>query len=349
MLMQIDNSNYSIVEILDMLNRKELFVNRQYQRSSGIWPQGPSAYFIDTILEGYPFPKIYMYEFLERGKRRIRREIVDGQQRVGTIQRFYNNELRLVGDGIYTGKCFDDLDDEAQESFLAYSVAVDVIRNAKRSEILQMFRRMNAYTLPLNAAEKRHSSFLGLFKWFINDLSDELNEFFIEFGVFSERQITRMADATFLADCVLAIERGIVSTNARDLTGLYTKYDESFLQSSQYLHIISETFDFITESFSELRKTYMMKPYALHSLFTALVHTRFGVEVIESDIGVESGGRYTTNVRRAEVQLLEMAQAHEAKEDGGPFADYVWGCLSTTDRRARRTARVKAIFGALGI
>ena len=36
--MKIDNNNYSIVEVLSMLDRKELIVNKQYQRSSGIWP-----------------------------------------------------------------------------------------------------------------------------------------------------------------------------------------------------------------------------------------------------------------------------------------------------------------------
>ena len=347
--MKIDNNNYSIVEVLNMLDRKELIVNRQYQRSSGIWPDGPSAYFIDTILEDYPFPKIYMYEYLDVGNRRTRKEIVDGQQRIGTIQRFHNNELRLVGEGKHQGKRFADLDEELQTEFLSYSVAVDVIRNASSSEILQMFRRMNAYTMPLNAAEKRHSSFLGLFKWFVNELSDDLNEFFIEFGVFKERQILRMADAAFIADCILAIERGIVSTNASDLNKLYRMYDEEFDESNQYTHIISETFKFIMENFADLRNTHMMKPYALHSLFTALVHARFGIDAIKNDIGMESIGIFATDARRAEEQLMEMAQAHEAKEEEGAFAKYVWGCMSTTDRKVRRTARVKSILNALGV
>lgn len=46
--------------------------------------------------------------------------------------------------------------------------------------------------------------------------------------------------------------------------------------------------------------------------------------------------------------LLEMAHAHEAKELYGPQGRYVWGCLSTTDRKNRRTARVAAILRVLG-
>src|SRR3546814_7157896 len=85
--MNINTNNYSILEIIGMLDRKELIVNPDYQRGSGIWPDGPSSYFIDTILEGYPFPKIYMYEFMDRSTRGIRKEIVDGQQRIKTIVR----------------------------------------------------------------------------------------------------------------------------------------------------------------------------------------------------------------------------------------------------------------------
>src|SRR3546814_5763497 len=99
-----------------MLDRKEWIVNPDYQRGSGIWPDGPSSYFIDTILEGYPFPKIYMYEFMDRSTRGIRKEIVDGQQRIKTIVRFHEDGLSLQGESKYAGKRFSDLDEEDRKS-----------------------------------------------------------------------------------------------------------------------------------------------------------------------------------------------------------------------------------------
>ena len=80
--MQINTNNYSVLEILNMLERRELMVNRDYQRGSGLWPAGPSSYFIETILEGYPFPKIYMYEFLARPGRELRKEMFAGIRRL---------------------------------------------------------------------------------------------------------------------------------------------------------------------------------------------------------------------------------------------------------------------------
>lgn len=347
--MQINNNNYSIIEILQMLDRRELIVNSDYQRGSGIWPPGPSSYFIDTILENYPFPKIYMFEFINRSDRTVRREIVDGQQRISAIKRFHANEFALGSETSRPGFRFSDLEEEDQDKFLSYSVSVDVIRNAKRSEILQMFRRMNAYTLPLNEAEKRHSSYQGSFKWFINDIADSLNEFFVEFGVFTSRQIVRMSDAAFIADCVVAIENGVVSASPKDLRDLYRKYDDEFPNSGAYHGMLVDTFLFITESFPSLRKTFLMKPYAVHSLVTALLHSRYGIQSLADGWGAQSIGRFAANPIEAERQLLELAQAHEAKEVDGEHGSYVWGCLSTTDRKVRRTARVAAILRILGV
>lgn len=346
--MLINTSNYSIAELIEMLTRRDLIVNPSYQRAAGLWPEGPSSYFIDTILEGYPFPKIYLYEYMNRTERKIKKEIVDGQQRITTIRRYMENQFKVKGDNQYSGLFFSELPEDVQERFLSYTVSADVIRNATRSEILQMFRRMNAYTLPLNNAEKRHSAYIGEFKWFINEISDALNEFFIEFGVFSDRQIIRMGDAEFISDCIISIERGIVSASPSDLNRLYQQYDESFNDRGNYHNMLSETFEFIGANFDALRKSFMMKPYALHSLITALIHTRYGIPALVGEYGIQPLGVFTNNVRMASERLDALSQAHEAKDIDGPYRKYVWGTESSTNKTTRREARVLTILAALG-
>jgi hypothetical protein len=346
--MQVTNNNYSIQELLDMIDRKELIVNADYQRGSGLWPVEASAYFIDTIVNNFVFPKIYIYEHFDRTQRKLRKELVDGQQRISAIRRFVADEFNLRGDGDNNGKRFSQLDDETQNRFLTYVVPVDVIRDANSADILQMFRRMNSYTLPLNEAEKRHAGYQGHFKWFTNDLSNKLNEFFIEYGVLSKRQISRMADAALITDCILAFESGIVSSSPRMLEHLYKKYDSDFKLGPQYSAMIIETTEYIVENFYELRQSYLMKPYAWHSLVTAMVHCRYGIRAISEEYQIDAIGTFSVEPRAAARALLAMAQAHEAKELEGPYAKYVWGCISSTDRKARRTARVAALLRALG-
>src|SRR3546814_12537086 len=85
----------------------------------------------------------------------------------------------------------------------------------------------------------------------------------------------------------------------------------------------------------------MMKPYALHSLLTALIHCRYGIEEVTQDWGVLPLHRFAANGRDVAERLLDLAQAHEAKERDGPYAPYVWGCLGGTNRAPRRTERVE--------
>jgi len=157
-----------------------------------------------------------------------------------------------------------------------------------------------------------------------------------------------MGDAALIADWILSLERGVISTSASDLNALYKKYDQKFPEAARYRETITNTVDFIMFNFSDLRKSHMMKPYALHSLFTALAHNRYGISAIEEQWGVLATGHFAFDSSAAAATLAEMAASHEGKDTEGPHARYVWGCLSTTDRRPRRTARVAAILRGLG-
>lgn len=344
--MKIDSNKYSVAELLEMLNRRELTINREYQRGSGPWPSGARSYFIDTIIEEYPFPNLYMYEFIQRGK--IKKELIDGQQRLLTIRDFVGGEFALSSETGHPGLRYSSMDEDVRDRFMAYPIPVDVVRNARIDEIIQMFRRMNAYTLPLNSAEKRHSTFNGHFKWFINELNGELNEFFLEYGVFTKRQMLRMADSEFLTECVLAIERGIISTGPRDLQAMYKKYDGQFNDVTLYRDRIGFAVEYITDHFFNLRRSYMMKPYALLSLLTAIIHVRYEIPALSQQVDIGRTGNVSLDPNQASELLLALAQAHEIKDDRSGYARYTWGCSAATNRAGRRLARILGVFRALG-
>jgi len=345
--MIINPNSYSVLEILEMIERKELIVNKSYQRNAGLWPVGASSYFIDTIFEGYPFPKLYLYEFINSSERKIKKELVDGQQRITAIRRFIADEFPIKGDSVFSGMRFSEIDEENQNKFLSYSVSVDVIRNATKSEILQMFRRMNAYTQPLNNAEKRHSSYSGYFKWFVNEVADSLNNFFIEFGVFTEKQIVRMQDAEFVTELIIAIEHGIISSSPKHLSDTYSKYDDKFDLRDEYFSRIKSVFNFIVSNFPHLRKSYMMKPYALQSLFLAIYFCKFGLDDFVYD-EISSPRAWPDNIEKINFNLEQLNNAHEGREWGGDYYQYVFGIESSTNKAKQRVSRFLSLLDAFG-
>lgn len=345
--MKVEEGKYSIAEIVDWYQRRELVVNTEYQRGGGLWPSPAKSYFIDTILKEFPFPKVYFHERVDMKTKKPRREIVDGQQRISTIVDFVDGKFSLGKNARgFEGKYFGELTQVQQESFYSYTVSVDVIRNAERSEILQMFRRMNAFTLPLNAAEKRHSEFFGEFKDWVNTILDEFGPMLIDWNILTSRQVVRMADAEFVSDLALAIEEGIVSTSPTNLRALYKNNDGTFVSRQQFDEKLRGSFDVVLSELSELQGTYITKPHIFHSLVCSLLHNKSGLPGAETLTGINPIGVYFNNRERAVISLKRLAAAHEEK-DLTEFSDYVKAASEGGNRAPQRAIRIKWLCQAL--
>lgn len=342
--MEISHSEFTIHDLVGMFQRKELVINKEYQRNPGVWPTTAKTYFIDTILEAFPFPKIYLYQNYDKAGRRPYKEIVDGQQRFTTINEFYTNKLALTSlSKKYAGLKFEDLDEEKQRLFLTSRIQADVILSADKSAILELFRRMNSYTAPLNDAEKRNAEFQGLFKWYINDLSKRYSAKFQEWNIFSPRDIIRMKDMEFLTDISLLIDnKQVVSRSASSFKKIYAKYDDVFQEKNQFSEIITNTLDAIFD-LGELQGSYMCKEYALYSLFGAFAHARYGILGNEHSLPQHVGQYYTDRGQVVE-NLLDIAAAHEEKNESGKYAVYVQASSKTTTKRQQRLDRIKTIL-----
>jgi hypothetical protein len=345
--MNVNSSKVSIANVRDMVARGDLIANQQYQRAPGLWPQAARSYFIDTIVEGFIFPPIYFHEYLERSTKKTRTEIVDGQQRITTIIAFLDGGFALGKNSkLHAGKRFEDFDDEMQDRFLSYTMSVDTIREADRNQILQMFRRMNAYTLPLSDAEKRHSEFFGEFKDYVTRVLDAY-PILTEWEVLTPRQVVRMGDAEFIADLTMAFEEGIVNTTKANLHALYKRYDDEFEEASESESKIAELFTFIAQHLSSLRGSYMTRPAAFFALCCALYHNKYGLPNFSPNAKPRLGRFHSKPIEEVTRILLNMAAAHETK-DSISFPIYVKAMSAGSNRAAQRTDRINQILLALG-
>ncbi|MCG8708864.1 DUF262 domain-containing protein [Brenneria sp. 4F2] len=337
----------TLIDMISSLERKEVLINKDYQRGSGIWPNSAKSYFIDTILEGYPFPKIYLYQVFGKTNERPVKEIVDGQQRVTTIIDFYKNKFSLSSTSKrFSGMRFNDLPDDIKSVFISYQIETSTIYAASRAELLEMFRRMNAYTAPLSTAEKRHAMYQGKYKWFIVELSDEYSEIFENYKILTSKQLARMGDAEFISELGVVLERGIVSKSSSDIDKMYKYYDDDFIKESEFKEKICEFFDFLTVELSDLSDTYLMKSYVVHSLFCAYISVRYGLlnnQWLENELGFSPDENIKFNLESIITGLGALAASHEVQDENGLYKQYVAACLSTTTKQQQRKIRTKEI------
>ena len=226
--MKVTFSHFTVNDYCEAMKRREIVINRDYQRSPKVWPPQARSFFIETILLDYPIPKLSLYQITDPKSMKTYKEIVDGQQRSQTIYDFYCDGFQLSPSSEnleIAGKLFSQLDDDNKRQFLEYALPIDIFVHTSPDEIREVFRRINSYNVPLNPEECRHALFQGMFKWFIYKLSKQYSQILLDMGVFRENQLIRMAETKLFAEICHAFLFGITTTNKVKLDALYRTYD----------------------------------------------------------------------------------------------------------------------------
>jgi hypothetical protein len=340
-------TTYTIAEYCDMLTRNEVIVNRDYQRSDKVWPPAAQSFLIETILLGYPVPKLSLHQITDLKTRKTVREIVDGQQRTKAIRAFYDGKLRLsrtLALQEAAGKTYDELVPELQSAFVAYAVSVDLFTGASPDQIREVFRRINSYTVPLNPEEQRHAVYQGEMKWFVYRVSRDYDEVFLRLGTFSQSQLVRMADAKLISEIIHALLYGMTTTNKRQLDALY-RDQEDVVPSS---NAIASRFDNAMRTvlaMEELHDGPLMKSYMMYSLLLAIMHVLAPIDTLQTITRVENALQINTD--RAEEALSKLAAALSSAKQGGDFESFVKASEQKTNVREQRATRFRCFVEAL--
>lgn len=142
-----------------------------YQRQSSVWSLVKQQLFIDSLLNGYDVPKIYLHDLRGQHPTKVY-AVVDGKQRLNTIWRFLADEIALaptfrletsnapeLPPGTRpprAGDQFSQIDRAWQDVVRLTDLSVVLIQNATEEDIEELFARLNNGA-PLNAAEKRNA------------------------------------------------------------------------------------------------------------------------------------------------------------------------------------------------
>jgi hypothetical protein len=343
---QIIPTNKTIAEYCGELRDQAIIVNRDYQRSNQVWPAAAQSFLIESILLGFPVPKLALYQITDRVSRKTYREIVDGQQRTEAIRAFYDGEMRLSRTLEFqdaAGKTYVELASDLQDKFLAYPLGIDLFVDATPRDVREVFRRINAYEVPLNPEEQRHAKFQGDFKWFIYHLSSRYDQVFQDLGTFGQKQLVRMQDMKLLAEVAHALLKGIKTTSRRDLDKLYEQYDEGFAEEEElesWLHAGLEA----VRGWEAARETDLAKPFSVYALLLAVIHAEYDVPALRS---VAAGGRGIAENDRVERRLGVLADALENKVRSGGYASFVKASTDRTNVIDQRQTRFKSYLAAV--
>lgn len=311
---------------------------------------------IDTILRQLPIPKVYMRTRIDLDTQASYREVVDGQQRLRAIIDFADDKLSLGKRAKeFAGAKYSTLAQELQERFLAYQIGTEQLINASDDDVLEIFSRLNSYTLPLDAAELRHAEFQGEFKWAVHEASSRWTTLWENFQIVAPRQRLRMADDALMAEMFGVLLEGIKDGGYLNIKRLYRRYDidiPDFPQRDNTDARLDRVLDTITSGLGDVLREKGPLSRAPHflMLFAGVAHATGGIPL--GDLTPEElPDRHPDVLSDLQVALLNLewlSKLIERDENIPRGWEQFWkASQSSTQRIASRRIRFPIFYRAL--
>lgn len=137
-----------------------------YQRDGDQWDLASKSLLVESVINNLTIPALFFEAMVRDGVERS--EVVDGQQRLTTLQAFFEGQFALVSSDEapylspnsihYAGKKFDELPTAYKQAFKRYRLTIIRLRNLGDMR-LEVFRRINQGGTPLSGQDIRLAYF----------------------------------------------------------------------------------------------------------------------------------------------------------------------------------------------
>lgn len=325
--MKTTATNKRIRELLTAIGDGTLIPRPEFQRRL-VWALRHKNAFIQTVLEGYPFPEIYIAAGdvdLTTGVGTLM--LVDGQQRLSTLYEYFHgsNELRLKDIPPY-----EKLSDKDKLDFLEYEVVVRDLGSLDIEQIKEVFRRINSTSYSLNAMEIENARYDGEFK----ALADELAQapIFEETKFFSPAEIRRMLDMRFVLSLMVTMLSQYFNRD-EEIEPYLKRYNDEFPECDAIRRRFNAVISFIRDCRLEPSSRFWKKA----DFFTAFVELDYLLNIRKIRLD-PSSVRDALNTLYVAVDRVDRVP--EGEQGISPDAvRYARAALQATNDRSNRVTR----------
>lgn len=314
-----------------------------YQRRS-IWNQPYKDFFVDTVLNGYPCPAIFLYENITPDGI-AKYSVVDGKQRLLTLFEFADNEFPVYSEATiakHKDKYFKDLDDDTKRGFWRYQFAVEFVPSEDEALINTIFDRINRNVAKLTRQELRHAKFEGHFITKVEELSEwTFSTLPKNFPFIQPSSRKQMKDDEFVAQLLLLIEEGPKSYSQEDLDAAFSSRDPLWEKSDEvtdsYRSAIQKIDGLVrVDESGDLVRGRLRNQADFYSLVGAI-----------NDLS-KVGHAFNMNHARARLrEFIAIVENEESRTKFNPAASYYAASRSASNDIGPRQTRITMMKGIL--
>ena len=340
---------YTISDFIEWDSKNRLILNPDFQRGS-VWIPAARVFLIDTILNDLPIPQVYFRTRISPTDQTILREVVDGQQRLRAILDFAKNKLQLSSKSPkFKDQRYSSLDENSQTKFLSYKISAVQLIDASDAEVIEVFARLNSYSVKVTPAELRHAEYTEPVKWAVYDATRSWHELWSDFEVVSKRDTIRLRNNTLMAELFMAFDWGL---NSGGETNVNKYYRMSKGEDDAHFNLLREKIDrnikiVVDRCSHNFRDTVFFKSPNFLILTVAVAFLSGEIKSSELTEGVDELRGKGVDWKKAERFLSEISQSFDVDEEQSQHPRFVAASKSSTHSKSSRKTRFNTLVNGI--
>ena len=214
------------------------------------------------------------------------------------------------------------------------------------AEVLEIFSRLNRYSVRLNNQELLNGTYFGHFKQSCYALSYEHLEFWRRNGVFTENGIARMLEVQLVSELTISQLDGLQDKKS-SIPDFYDHYDNVYEERDRVEAQFRSTIDQIAAALEgELRVSEFHRAPLFYSLFNTVFHRFAGLPQTELATPRRRLNRdELVDLRDAVAKLSDVISAGRREETvPKKYQRFVNSCLRQTDNLQPRSIRFEVLY-----
>jgi hypothetical protein len=268
-------TNPTVADVYQEIDQAKLVLRPDFQRKF-VWTHEHQEAFIDTILNGLPFPEIYVCEGdVDVEKLRTTRLVIDGQQRLTTIRNYIEGRHEHP---LLKVPSYKELTDDQKREFASYQIVMRDLGKVDEETTREIFRRINLTKFKLDDIEIHNAIYDGQFiqaaKYVLENINLE------QYGVLRESEFTRMADLHFTLLVMATLENGGYFAQDREVEPKVAAFNDEYPNRDHMIALLIKTFAIIKDLDLPVDSMWFRKS----NFFTLVVEVASHIEKLPKDL-----------------------------------------------------------------